>query len=93
MDYKGLHVAILSAQKGIQDDPKDRYNLGYQILPQFNLEEQRAIVKLLVLTAINAKTEDSAFSAFRNDQPTGTPQKKLANDELSLFLSAFIDSI
>jgi len=91
VDYKGLHVAILSAQKGIQDDPNDRYNLGSQILPQFDLEEQRAIVKLLVLTAINAETEDSAFSAFRNDQPTGSPQKKLTNDELSLLLAAFID--
>ena len=91
VDYKGLHVAILSAQKGIQDDPKDRYNLGYQILPQFDLEEQRAIVKLLVLTAINAKTEESAYSAFRNDRPTGSLQKKSTNDELASLLTAFID--
>ena len=91
VDYKGLHVAILSAQKGIRDDPKDRYDLGYQILPQFDLKEQRAIVKLLVLTAINAKTEKSAFSAFRYDRPIGSLQKKLTDSELSLLLNAFID--
>ncbi|MFC6637969.1 hypothetical protein GV827_06980 [Sulfitobacter sp. JBTF-M27] len=91
VDYKGLHVAILSAQKGIQDDPKDRYDLGQQLLPQFNLQEQRAIVKLLVLTAINAKSEESAYGAFRNDQPTGSLQKKLTNTELSLLLNAFTD--
>ena len=90
VDYKGLHVAILSAQKGIRDDPKDRYDLGHQILPQFDLKEQRAIVKLLVLTAINAKTEKSAFSAFRYDRPTGSLQKKLTDRELSLLLNAFI---
>jgi len=91
VDYKGLHVAILSAQKGIRDDPKDRYDLSYQILPQFDLKEQRAIVKLLVLTAINAKTEKSAFSAFRYDRPIGSLQKKLTDSELSLLLNAFID--
>ena len=77
VDYKGLHVAILSAQKGIRDDPKDRYDLGGQILPNFDLKEQRAIVKLLVLTAINAKSQKSAYAAFRDDQPTGSKQKKL----------------
>lgn len=90
VDYKGLHVAILSAQRGIEDNPKDRYELGEQILPQFNLKQQRAIVKLLVLTAINAKTETATFQAFRNDQPTGSLEKKLTNVELSKLLEAFL---
>ena len=90
VDYRGLHVAILSAQKGIQDDPRDRYDLGTQILPQFDLKEQRSIVKLLVLTAINAKSEKSAYAAFRDDQPTGSIQKKLTDKELSAFLMAFV---
>lgn len=91
VDYKGLHVAILSAQKGIQDDPQDRYDLGRQILPQFDVKEQRSIVKQLVLTAINAESEQTAYSAFRNDQPTKSPQKNLTNTELSLLLNTFTD--
>jgi hypothetical protein len=90
VDYKGLHVAILSAQRGIEDNPKDRYDLGDQILPQFDLKQQRAIVKLLVLTAINAKTETATFQAFRYDQPTGSLEGKLTNIELSKLLEAFL---
>ena len=48
------------------------------------------IVKLLVLTAINAKTQKAAFSAFRYDCETGTPEKKLTNKELELYLAKFI---
>jgi hypothetical protein len=90
VDYKGLHIAILSAQRGVEDNPKDRYDLGEQILPQFNLKQQRAIVKLLVLTAINAKTEKATFQAFRNDQPTGSLEKTLTDVDLSKLLEAFL---
>jgi hypothetical protein len=90
VDYKGLHVAILSAQHGVGDNPTDRYNLGEQILPQFDLKQQRAVVKLLVLTAINAKTETATFQAFRYDQPTGSIEKKLDDVALSKLLEAFL---
>lgn len=90
VDYKGLHASMLSAEVGMYDKNKDIYNLGEQILPQFDMAQQRKIIKLLVLTAINAKTRDSAFSAFRDDCDTGTLQKKLTNDQLKLYLDKFI---
>ena len=90
VDYRGLHVAILSAQRGITDDPDDRYDLGELLLPQFDLKQQRAIVKLLVLTAINAKDEGAAYAAFRMDQRAGSLEKKLTNVELSKLLEAFL---
>ena len=90
IDYRSLHVAILSAKKGIFDGQGDRYNLGTQILPQLDLKQQRAAVKQLVLTALNAKTEKSAFSAFRHDQTKGSLEKTLSNVQLRQLLRAFI---
>ena len=89
VDYKGLHVAILSAKKGVIDSPKDRYDLGTQILPQLDLKQQRAAVKQLVLTAINAKSEESAYLAFRHEQPKGSIEKRLEGQELNQLLQAF----
>ena len=89
VDYKGLQASILTAEVGRYDGKKDIYNLGEQILPQFNMDQQRKIVKLLVLTAINAKTQKAAFSAFRQDCDTGTPQKKLNDDQLEQYLTKF----
>lgn len=89
VDYKGLHASILAAEVGRYDGKKDIYNLGEQILPQFDIDQQRKIVKLLVLTAINAKSQKSAFSAFRDDCETGTPEKKLTNKELEQYLTKF----
>lgn len=91
VDYKGLHVALLSAKRGIGPKPGDRYALKHHLLPSFTSKEQRAILKSLVLTAINAKDEKSAYRAFRDDQPAGTLEKKLKDAELSLLLSAFIE--
>lgn len=91
VDYKGLHVALLSAKRGIGPKPGDRYSLKQHLLPSFTSKEQRAILKSLVLTAINAKDEKSAYRAFRDDQPTGSQKKKLKDAELSLLLSAFIE--
>jgi hypothetical protein len=90
VDYKGLHASILAAEVGMYDKNKDIYNLGEQILPQFDMVQQREIVKGLVLTAINAKTKKAAFSAFRQDRDTGTPEKKLTNKELEQYLTKFI---
>ena len=90
VDYRGLHVAILSAQRGATDDPVDRYDLCELLLPQFDLKQQRAIVKSLVLTAINAKDESATYAAFRMDQPAGSLEKKLTNVELSKLLEAFL---
>lgn len=91
VDYKGLHVALLSAKRGIGPKPGDRYALKQHLLPKFTAEEQRNILKLLVLTAINAKDEKSAYKAFRQDQPNRSREKRLKDNELSQLLSAFID--
>jgi hypothetical protein len=90
VDYKGLHASMLASEVGMYDKNKDIYNLGEQILPQFDMTQQRKIVKLLVLTAINAKTKKAALSAFRDDCDTGTPQKKLNNNQLEMYLNKFL---
>ena len=90
VDYKGLHASILAAEAGHYDKDKDIYDLGEQIQPQFDMKQQRKIVKLLVLTAINAATEKDALAAFRDDCETGTPEKKLTNKELDQYLTKFI---
>ena len=89
VDYKGLHAAILSTEKGIVDGG-DRYNLGSVVCPRLDKQQQRKAVKLLVLAAINAKDRSSAFGAFRQAQPAGSVEKTLTNDELGLLLDTFI---
>ena len=61
------------------------------VFPDKNNFNQRLAVKQLVLMAINANDKKTAFSAFRSDQPTGHPSKKLTNVELSQLLDAFIE--
>ena len=89
VDYKGLHAAILSAEKGIVYGG-DRYELGSVVCPKLDKKQQRKAVKLLVLAAINAKDRSSAFGAFRYNQPDGSIEKTLTNDELGLLLDTFL---
>ena len=70
------------------DDP---YTLNKSIFPSKNYFYQRKAVKQLILKAINAKSRNSAFSAFRSHQATGDPLKKMKNIELSKLLDAFIE--
>jgi hypothetical protein len=89
VDYKGLHAAILSAEKGIVYGG-DRYDLGSTVCARLDRPQQRKAVKLLVLAAINAKDRSSAYGAFRQAQPTGSVEKTLDNDELGLLLDTFL---
>ena len=89
VDYKGLHAAILSAEKGVVYSG-DRYDLGSVVCPRLDKQQQRKAVKLLVLAAINAKDRNSAFGAFRQAQSTGSTEKTLTNDELGLLLDIFL---
>ena len=89
VDYKGLHAAILSAEKGLEYGG-DRYDLGSVVCSKLDKQQQRSAVKLLVLAAINAKDRSSAFGAFRKAQSTGSTEKTLTNDELSLLLDTFL---
>jgi len=89
VDFKGLHAAILSAEKGIVYDG-DRYDLGTIVCPRLDRKQQRKAVKLLVLTAINAKDRKSAFGAFRKAQPSDSTEKTLTDNELDLLLNTFL---
>ncbi|MFB9231835.1 hypothetical protein ACFFUT_08560, partial [Pseudohalocynthiibacter aestuariivivens] len=89
VDFRGLHVAILSKEMGIplEGDP---YLLPAGLLPSISDEEQRTFVKQLVLTAINAKNEKTTYSAFRDGFPAGSNGKSLTNAKLRKLLDAFV---
>jgi hypothetical protein len=89
VDFKSMHVALLNAQLGFvaADDP---YAVGAELFPKHTKEVVRAWCKSLVLTAINAKDRVGTFKAFRSDAETGSPEKRLKNEQLELLLNAFI---
>lgn len=88
VDYRGLHPSILSAQKGILLKG-DRYELGKILIDGATKDQQREWVKLLVLTALNAKTKKAAFSAFRKKCDPKSRGKRLKNNELEKLLDGF----
>ena len=89
IDFSGIHIVILYAQEGINywaevnEDPYSIYGIN-DIDPDINL---RAAAKLLLLTAINAVTPEKAFGAFRQQAGSGSPEKRLTNEELSSILN------
>lgn len=67
VDFKGYHVSILAADQGVRKpDNYDWYDLGQVLLPAMDRTTQRQVLKLLVLTAINAKDQKTAFKAYRD---------------------------
>jgi len=88
VDFQGLHVAILSLERGIklEDDP---YELPEGTIAGVPAILQRQLIKQLVLIAINAGNKGSAFSSFRDGFPQGHVAKTLTNNQLEHFLSAF----
>jgi hypothetical protein len=89
VDFRGLHIAILCLETGVPltDDP---YQLPDGLIPEATRDEQRELVKKLVLTAINAKSERAAYFAFRDGYPAGARGKSLPNEVLKTVLRAFI---
>jgi hypothetical protein len=85
-DFSALHVVILYGLEGLQP-PKYPYVLNLK--SNFTQEEQRAITKGLVLTAINAKSRKAAFKAFREGQKKGSAQKRLKDAQLTIILDVF----
>jgi hypothetical protein len=89
IDYSGLHIVLLYAQEGINywtevnEDPYAIHGIN-DIDPSIDL---RKTAKLLLLMAINAETEATAFSAFRQQARKGSLDKKLTNEQLALLLS------
>lgn len=88
VDFKALHVSLLFCKVGAPT-LKDPYVLDEVALDGVDAATQRQWVKSLVLCAINAKTEAAAYSAFRHNADTGTPEKRLKNTDLRLLLQAF----
>jgi len=89
IDFSGIHIVILYAQEGINywaevnEDPYSIHGIN-NIDPDIDL---RAAAKLLLLTAINAKTPEKAFGAFRQQAESGSPEKRLTNKQLNSMLN------
>ncbi|MBN8190428.1 hypothetical protein JF540_27765, partial [Salipiger thiooxidans] len=88
VDFKGLHVAMLYAEAGLEME-HDPYDIQGEMLELYG-ESLRPMVKRLALTAINAKDQKSAYLAFRDGFPTGDPAKNMTNDMLNELLEAFL---
>jgi len=89
VDFKSMHVALISAELGA-DVIDDAYAVGAELFPKHTDKEVRAWCKSLVLTAINAKDRPRTYKAFRSDAETGSPEKRLKNEQLEMLLNAFI---
>jgi len=95
VDYSGFHVSIAYGLEGLQP-PDDPYILNTLVEP-LKPKQQRQDVKLLVLTAINAKDRKSAYNAFRDEK--NREQRNLPEDQkvsytneiLKALLDQFID--
>jgi len=90
VDFKGMHVAMLSLEKGVTLEG-DSYDLEQSLIPGLPMAGQRSVIKQLVLTAINARDRPSAFAAFRDGWPTGHMAKILKNSELEQLLTVFTE--
>lgn len=92
IDFKAMHIQILAAQKGVELPP-DPYELPPEQFPDTDPAEQRAMVKQLVLTALNAKNIHSACAAFRDSFGGNHPGKRLKNDVILKALDAFSEHV
>jgi len=81
-------VNLLYGLKGIQPPLEDHYVVEH-LLKDFTVNDQRKIVKGVVLNAINSKSIKSALTAFRQQQETGSREKSLKDKQLILLLDAF----
>ena len=95
VDYKALHVTLLYAKflnvQRVWPYGKDPYDLAVQLSQSIPRDVQRKRVKSLILQAINANSRKAAFSAFRNNAKSGTPEKRLTNKYLDQLLNAFLE--
>ena len=85
-DYSGLHINLLYGLQGLEPQ-EDPYTLDK--LLDLTDTKQRKIVKGLALMGINAQSPKAAFSAFRQDQQTGSVEKSMTDKQLQLLLDGF----
>ena len=99
IDYKGMHVAMLAAECGVvMGDDYDWYTLDDVVVAGLDKTSQRKALKLLVLTAINAASKETAFKAYQakrtasKDDITGLYEfPRLNKEQLDLLLSSFVE--
>jgi hypothetical protein len=89
VDYSGFHVSIAYGLEGLQP-PDDPYTLKTLVEP-LTPKQQRQDVKLLVLTAINAKDRKSAYSAFRDEK--NREQRRLPKDQKISYTNALLEQL
>lgn len=89
VDFRGLHLAIIAAEKGVTIGD-DAYALPELVVPGAkSLQEQREVIKALILPVLNARSPAKAFASFRDDCPIGSPFKSLTNAQLAEILGVF----
>ena len=69
------------------DPAEDIYTIGYQVLDRFDQNEQRQIIKGLVLNLLNADNIDGAYSAYRQRNVTNK-FGKITNDQCNKLVDA-----
>lgn len=84
VDYSALHPSILAHQQGVKLT-SDPYMLDQQVTKAIPMDEQRAVVKILVLISINAKDRHSAIKAFQK------ANKAYTKADLLALLDAFVE--
>ncbi len=89
VDYSGFHAYIAYGLEGLQP-PKDPYTLDTLHAP-LTPQQQRGAVKLLVLTAINAEDQKSAFAAFRDEK--NREQRHLPKDQKISFTDKLLTQL
>lgn len=90
VDFKGLHVAMLYAQAGIEMEQYP-YAVPEEDFKAYPPDLLRKLVKRLALTAINAKEKSAAYRAFRDGFPGGHVGKRLSDKKLDQLLASFLE--
>ena len=89
VDYSGFHVSIAYGLEGLQP-PQDPYTLSV-LFKSLTAEQQRSDVKLLALTAINAKDRKSTYSAFRDEK--NREQRHLPTDQKIRYTNRLLEQL
>lgn len=104
VDFSGFHISLAYALEGHQP-PNDPYVLPMQILPVRQMKskeaqekeneqrnkQQRADVKLLALTALNARDRKSTCNAFRDDR--NSDQRSFPQSEKISYNNALLEQL
>ena len=86
LDYSSLHPNMIRVENDL-DPAEDIYTIGYQVLDRFDQNEQRQIIKGLVLNLLNADNIDGAYSAYRRRNVTNK-FGKITNDQCNKLVDA-----